>query len=783
MKIFYYGYVGVTLIMNKNEKRKLKEELGRIFGRYVDDIRENYKTPLNEIYELIANNMDISADTVRKYRGINGVAEKQVKNLLNACIRFEVENHLKRVKLSKFAEQYKETAGKLFGEPLNTEDPELPYIADYFHIMKAEDEKEWNSVVCPLELEKCLNNFFEGEKHLIIVQGTRKSGLTVSVTKYIIDKQKNPPIIVPYIFDIEDRKDEELDEWEEFQEALKGEYVIIRIGYRKFEYYDFLKNAQAQIIILAHTNVGIDNAAGAETVVFNDLVNHMQCTQKMVEMYIPQLYENLRNDKEELNYVIEKIHNITGGLPFAIKKIGKLVWELYHVNGIGIHEIFTKDLWETETGRMQYEDLWVELVEGAWSLIDETEQDVVKKVVCVAQGVSKKMMWFLVNIDPETGILDDILNSLLFMEDGRFRNSYVSYPGVRLFPLMRNLILYKMKSEEKAKWNKFYKNTMNRAVQYLKNEINASEMQNIYKGRMCFLDREGETQVVESVLDFCYRNAKIRAYISITTELEKYFSLRGKIDGTVKNIYDKRLKISKKQKNKHEILMSYSYIIDRCIWRGEKREVEENIKVSDQYMEQYKIEDSTYTSVYFLIKAKYYIYIRYDYKEALNILGKIYESDLAREKRAELEFYRFVCEQRLNESDTKTLFQEECRYLEKENYTNIVLRIQYGLFIVERYIKQCILDNQRKKKLETIEVMLEEIDKDIQFCKYPVSLQICNYYIEKACVSALYGRKWDEFLKIAFKAYNRTDGGIWKKRMKKYLEDIEEKVILENCHF
>ena len=774
--------------MQKAEERELKKELKRklagIFANYVDDIKENNKISRSKIYELIADNMNIAADTVRKYRSEqDGIAEKQAQNLLNACIRFEVENHLRRTKLSKFVDEYKETVEKLIGEPLDIRDPELPYIADYFHIMKREDEKQWNSTVCPPELEKCLNNFFKEKKHLLIVQGTKKSGLTVSVTKYIIDRQKKKPVIVPYIFDIEGKGDKELRDWENLQKALKGEYVIIRIGHQKFEYYDFLRNAKAKIIMLAHNKIGVDNVAGAETVVFNDLVNHIKCTEQMVKMYSSELYEDLKDQKEELKFTLEKIHSITGGLPAAIRKIGSLIWKLYHVDGIGIREIFAEDLWKTKSGRELYETLWKELMADAWSLISDEERAVVEKVACIAHGASKKMMWFLADMEGNIRVLDDILNSFLFMEDGKFRNGSVSYPGVRLFPLMRNLILYKMQTEDSDGWERFYTDVMNRAVEYLEREINTAEMANIYKGKMCFMDREGEMQVVESVLEFCYRNLKITEYMSITAGLETYFSLRGRNDEAVKVIYVRRLEIAKKQENNPEILISYSYIINRCIWRGEKNMAEEKIRISDRYIEQYEIQNSTYTAVYFLIKAKYYMYVKHDYQTALNILKKIRRADLAVGKEDEWKFYIFVCEQKMNKADTKALFQEECRYLENEDDTNMIFRIQYGLFIAERYIEQCMADNRREKQLKTVEIVLETVNKDIHFCKYPVSLQLCSYYVRMACVSALYGKDWKKNFKDAQKAYNRTDRGIWKKRMEEYLKNIEKSVSGEKADF
>ena len=135
--------------------------------------------------------------------------------------------------------------------------------------------------------------------------------------------------------------------------------------------------------------------------------------------------------------------------------------------------------------------------------------------------------------------------------------------------------MYKMQTEDSDGWERFYTDVMNRAVEYLEREINTAEMANIYKGKMCFMDREGEMQVMESVLEFCYRNLKITEYMSITAGLETYFSLRGRNDEAVKVIYVRRLEIAKKQENNPEILISYSYIINRCIWRGEKNMAED----------------------------------------------------------------------------------------------------------------------------------------------------------------------------------------------------------------
>ena len=73
--------------------------------------------------------------------------------------------------------------------------------------------------------------------------------------------------------------------------------------------------------------------------------------------------------------------------------------------------------------------------------------------------------------------------------------------------------------------------------------------------------------------------------------------------------------------------------------------------------------------------------------------------------------------------------------------------------------------------------------EDIHFCKYPVSLQLCSYYVRMACVSALYGKDWKKNFKDAQKAYNRTDRGIWKKRMEEYLKNIEKSVSGEKADF
>ena len=87
----------------------------------------------------------------------------------------------------------------------------------------------------------------------MIIQGTRKSGITVSVEKYLLDKQKGQEtIIIPYIYDIEQMEYSNTME-QQLRKDLQGDYVVIRIGYGKFDHYDFLKNAKAKILILSHS--------------------------------------------------------------------------------------------------------------------------------------------------------------------------------------------------------------------------------------------------------------------------------------------------------------------------------------------------------------------------------------------------------------------------------------------------------------------------------------------------------------------------------------------------
>ena len=193
----------------------------------------------------------------------------------------------------------------------------------------------------------------------MIIQGTRKSGITVSVEKYLLDKQKGQEtIIIPYIYDIEQMEYSNTME-QQLRKDLQGDYVVIRIGYGKFDHYDFLKNAKAKILILSHSMAGIDASAEAETLVFNDLTNNMQCTRQMLEEYVPELDKILNKEnsetKETMEIALNKFHNITGGIPIAVKKIGELIWKLYHVDGIGMEQILKETLWKNEKGKETYQ--------------------------------------------------------------------------------------------------------------------------------------------------------------------------------------------------------------------------------------------------------------------------------------------------------------------------------------------------------------------------------------------------------------------------------------------
>lgn len=502
-------------LMRKGEKENLRIQLGERFYDYVEKCRKFLGWKQMKICEAIANSMNgeeigtekkLKANTIYQYKQ-KGVSGKQAENLLNACIEFHITYHVPRIELSQFVTEYKEIARKLLKREVNIDTSGLPYVVEYSHELSEEEKEEWDRVVCPDKLRKKLDDFFKKESKCMIIQGTRKSGITVSVEKYLLDKQKGQEtIIIPYIYDIEQMEYSNTME-QQLRKDLQGDYVVIRIGYGKFDHYDFLKNAKAKILILSHSMAGIDASAEAETLVFNDLTNNMQCTRQMLEEYVPELDKILNKEnsetKETMEIALNKFHDITGGIPIAVKKIGELIWKLYHVDGIGMEQILKETLWKNEKGKETYQYLWNELMEDMWNRIGETERKVLERIACIATSVSKKMMWSLNNMNPDGNIMDNMLHNLFLMEGGKTRNSDAPYPGVRLFPLMRNLILYKLSTDVAIDEEKFYKETMERAIRYLEEALDSNEMAGIYKGKMCFLDREGEFQVVKSILEFC----------------------------------------------------------------------------------------------------------------------------------------------------------------------------------------------------------------------------------------------------------------------------------------
>lgn len=240
--------------MRKREKENLRIQLGERFYDYVEKCRKFLGWNQNKICEEIANSMNgeetdskkkIKTNTIYQYKQ-KGVSGKQAENLLNACIEFHITYHVPRIELSQFVTEYKEIARKLLKREVNIDTSGLPYVVEYSHELSEEEKEEWDRVVCPDKLRKKLDDFFKKESKCMIIQGTRKSGITVSVEKYLLDKQKGQEtIIIPYIYDIEQMEYSNTME-QQLRKDLQGDYVVIRIGYGKFDHYDFLKNAKTR---------------------------------------------------------------------------------------------------------------------------------------------------------------------------------------------------------------------------------------------------------------------------------------------------------------------------------------------------------------------------------------------------------------------------------------------------------------------------------------------------------------------------------------------------------
>ena len=764
--------------MTNGERMGLKRELGDIFREYIEAIEKNSKYSRREICQKISEQMEVKAGTIYRYIGAE-IAKKQVENLVNACIRFEVEDHSNRTALSKFVTEYMQKAKKLLGRQPEIHLEELSYTVGYKQVMTKRDEEKWNSVVCPGKLKECLDCFCKQSDSLMIIEGTKKSGITLSVTKYFIDKQKaenKESVIIPYVYDIEGKDCYQIEGWNELQDDLKKEYIILRVGYDEFKYYDFFEKAKAKIVILAHRKVKNKNVKKANRCVFNDLVNDRQCTEELFKMYVPQLYEVLEDqeEKETLEFVIDKLYDITGGIPMAIKRTGELVWRLYHVNGIGIGEIFEEDLCLIKEGQEVYEVLWEELLKDIWNRIDLTQQNIVKKVACVGIGVSKRMMWAITETNPDNTVLESMLDLFWMMESEKSGSNNLHCPDVRLFPLMRNLILYKMKKENEED---LYMQTMNKAVDYLKKSMEDSKMKGIYEGKRCFMDRSGEIQVVKSVLDFCYKYLKTEEYMLITDKLQPYFELREKQDEITDMIYRQRLKMAKKQKKNADILVSYAYIMDAYIRKGEKESAIQKLYEAKDY----KTGSNSDTALYFIAEAKYYIYIKPDYKKAEEILNGIVTDKLSMEKKDELQYYLFVCKYQLQTTEHRKFLREiEMQWLKGEVSGNIILTIQYRLFIANIYIQQCQIKGAQEEILDKLKMILKDIQKRFECCRYPVVFQKYKYYLQKAYVAAFCGEEWRVYLDKAQQCYKRADLKNWRRDKKNALESIKRGYSVNN---
>lgn len=427
-------------------------------------------------------------------------------------------------------------------------------------------------------------------------------------------------------------------------------------------------------------------------------------------------------------------------------------------------------------------------MEDMWNRIGETERNVLERIACIATSVSKKMMWSLNNMNPDGNIMDNMLHNLFLMEGGKSRNSDAPYPGVRLFPLMRNLILYKLSTDVAIDEEKFYKETMERAIRYLEEALDSNEMAGIYKGKMCFLDREGEFQVVKSILEFCCEH-NIEKYMMLTMKLEPYFSLRGKDGKYVREIYENRLRVARDNNFNRDVLTSYGYIINQRILRGENNLAENDFHVSLAYVNRYKLKEAL-SPAYLLMKVKYNIYIGQDYGMAEKILQQIPKVILSNLQKAEAEFYSWICQWKLSqEIDIEKLKNKIDIYLTEGDVDNNIIEIQYGLVLAELCIEQYLKDTHTDVDLGAAESVLRKVEDYINACRYPVAFQQSCYYFNRACIAKIQEEErkfngvciaeiqkgeWRLFMNKAQRAYKRTNRGIWKRQKEEYLNNIEE---------
>lgn len=453
-----------------------------ILGYFHERLFSQYGIQLHDQWVKMSEKLKCSENTIRKYR--NEIPKSKAEVILNTAVELGLECGMSGGNLKLFYRNFIQSVKQYFGTMIWLRQELIVKINE----MPQSDEEKWEKIVCPIPVERKINEFLKNDnKKFLYICGSHKSGIIVSVEKFLwnMDEKKK----LPHVYDIRNKSLKDLEQDSKLQDALRTEEVILFcVGYEMFPPEMLEWDYSGKVIIAAHIPYVKKYIPYMEYMVFDDAVNQYNCIEAIVQGYIPEVLNEIKQRENGLvQKFINKIGRITGGIPLAIRILGEAIQEKnVFALADNLEEILEEDFYLKKTLKPTYEQMWTEFLSYVWTQISEETKNAIVIASYFKGDISLELFHFLVGKNAASekwrNILEECYHYMLLMESGKSNEEENGgVQGVRMFCLTRELIRFKYWDE----WE--YGQVMTLSAEFYAQKVRDLDCNKTYRGEKTFL--------------------------------------------------------------------------------------------------------------------------------------------------------------------------------------------------------------------------------------------------------------------------------------------------------
>ena len=728
-----------------------------------------------DLYKEISRNIDLSEDIVKRRQGIK--MEGRPEKFLLGCVEVGMEHRVSAERIKEFVKVCTDSCWKHYKYKVEIES----YLKKKNRLEYCrQEDNDKRYIICPQVLKNKLDTFLEkSKKRFLYLAGTYKSGITASVMKYFEEKDNGK---TPQIFDFYNKEMTEIKTCMALKAALwSQQYVIIHIGLQTFPLSQMNFLGEGKVILIAHTPCENLYLKNMDYVVFNDLVNQKKCTEELLETYVPEL---LYGNQDCQDLLISRINEKTGGIPLAVYRLGNAIFEkeLLRYEG-NLEKFFELPLYLNSELESVYEDMWKDFMEDTWNKVSTDAQILLGCASYFTGDISIDLLKFLLENkmtdERWRTALSQAYQYMLVMESGRNQQDGENgnFRGVRLFPIVKQLIRFKCWEESE------YKKYMENSVDFYMEKINTLDVDALYSGEKIFLDRGGELVILKEVLQFCKTNHLNSKYLRLTgNNLADFFFMRTKKMDLADHINEERRKAAERCQDHIQVLETYGMLMRRSVARNKKDYAQENLKKAEAYLKKHTDIDIYDCNRFLNGKAEVLFNVKNDIREAQKIWEEMLENCILSDREVSwCKRWKLKCVFRLK-SDTLDRLAEKFQsgYLMADYKKYYRAAVDYLLYAVRCYLLMYVQDSADKGYINGMEELLDKTAFLIKSHSFLDEQYKAGYYYLKCCLLTIKGSDTEEELQKACEAARKANESNKYKACKTLLTALSKKWDIKN---